>query len=215
MISGISNTTTSTSTSSSSSSTTTDTALAQLKAELTAKQAALESAKTDDEKASINKEISALKASIAKAEAQNSGSSAKAGANNKSSAYSATVSVTQADKAAPESKMSGAAMDVLMRMGPGGGERPETDQRPDFSKLYNHLDADGDGSLTKEEFVTANAGRMGEDKASALFDAMDEEGTGTLSKEQFDDGMKKTGPGGPPPPAGYLPAFGSDDTDKA
>lgn len=196
MVTAVSTTTTTTTASVSTSST--STTVAQLKAELTAKQAELESAKTDEDKASINKEISTLKASIAKAEGQSAGNSSQAASSNRGPAKPATVAVTSADRAAPESKVSSAAMDVLMTMGAPGGERPEG-AAPDFSKLYDDLDADDDGVLTKSEFVSGSVNRMSEQQAGALFDAMDEEDTGKLSEDQFSEGMLRAGPGGRPP----------------
>jgi Ca2+-binding EF-hand superfamily protein len=109
---------------------------------------------------------------------------------------------TSAASAAPESKLSGAAMDVLMQMGPQGGMMPPGGQA-DTSEMFSDLDADSDGSLTEAEFLAGKPDDMTDEQASALFDKIDSEGTGSVTEDQFAESMTK-GPGGAPmgPPPG-------------
>ena len=196
MISGVSSTTTSQSYSATSSGGTDE---ATLKAQLASKQQELAQAKTEDEKSSLEKEISEIKSKISSAsssatQAEQSASSAKAGSNKQGAPWAQAYQT--ADKAAAGSKFSSAAMDVLMRMPKGGVEKAE--------ELYTKLDANGDNSLTKEEFVAGRDERMSEEDAAKLYTAMDTENTGSITKEQFTAGMKPGGAGGPPmgPPPG-------------
>jgi hypothetical protein len=198
MISGVSSTTTSQSYSAASSSGGTDEAT--LKAQLAAKQDELAQAKTEDEKSSLEKEISEIKSKMASASSsanqseQPAASSTKAAGNKQGAPWAQAYQT--ADKAAAGSKFSSAAMDVLLRMPKGGVDKA--------GELYTKLDANGDNSLTKEEFVAGRDARMSEEDAAKLYTAMDTENTGSISKEQFTAGMKPGGAGGPPmgPPAG-------------
>lgn len=178
---------------------------AAVEAQLAAKQAELAEAKTDDEKTKINSEISKLKAQLSALQAtEKQGAAQEQKAAAKSGSASPTVSVTAADKASPESKVPGAVMDVLMKMRPNGGEADlDKQEHPDLSKLYDDMDSDDDGKVTKNEFVSANADRMGADNASKLFAAIDSENTGSISEDQLAASMPKPGdhdrPVGPPP----------------
>lgn len=186
MISGVSSTTTSQSYSATSSGGTDE---ATLKAQLASKQQELAQAKTEDEKSSLEKEISEIKSKISSASSSATQSGQPAAAGNKQGAPWAQAYQT-ADKAAAGSKFSSAAMDVLMRMPKGGVEKAE--------ELYTKLDANGDNSLTKEEFVAGRDERMSEEDAAKLYTAMDTDNTGSITKEQFTAGMKPGGAGGPP-----------------
>ena len=102
------------------------------------------------------------------------------------------------------SRVPSAALDVLMKMRPAGGEeKVEKEEHPDLSKLYEDMDSDDDGKVTKNEFVSANADRMGADNASKLFASIDSENSGSISEDQLAASMPKPGdhdhPMGPPP----------------
>lgn len=186
---------------------------AALEAQLAAKQAELAEAKTDEDKKEINTEISKLKSQISALKATEKQDTSQASKAAAKSGSSVTVGVTSAEKAAPESKVPGAVMDVLMKMRPGGGTSGADDEgERDLSKLYSDMDADDDGKLSKSEFVTASANRMGADDAGKLFDAMDSAKTGSVTEDQFATGMKPPAGGRPPmgpPPEGFDPSSAS------
>jgi Ca2+-binding EF-hand superfamily protein len=81
---------------------------------------------------------------------------------------------------------------------------------PDPSKLFSKLDADGDGNVTREEFVAGRPDHVSEKEAGKLFDKLDKEGSGSLSQSQFETALKEAGPPPPPPgmAAGAPPADG-------
>ncbi|HXV29641.1 MAG TPA: hypothetical protein VD840_04840 [Sinorhizobium sp.] len=130
--------------------------VAELKAELAAKQDELANAKSDDEKSEISSEISKLKIALAKAEQKERSGSSEGLASTSAAKGAATeprVSVTAADRAAPESKLSGAAMDVLMRLGSqdrtASADGETAEGTPPFSsKIYAEMEGDDDGSVS-------------------------------------------------------------------
>jgi Ca2+-binding EF-hand superfamily protein len=92
-----------------------------------------------------------------------------------------------------------------------GGDDPLAD-------LFKTSDADGDGKVTRDEFVASRPKDASEDQAGSLFDQLDSESSGSLTLDQMKTGMEKMGPppGGPPPggppPGGRPPGGGSDPT---
>ncbi|MBY3045456.1 EF-hand domain-containing protein [Rhizobium leguminosarum] len=72
------------------------------------------------------------------------------------------------------------------------------------------LDSDGDGYVSKAEFVTARPSDVSEDEAGTLFDSFDSEGSGSLSVDALTEAMSaqqsERAEGPPPPPP-------SDDDD--
>jgi Ca2+-binding EF-hand superfamily protein len=60
--------------------------------------------------------------------------------------------------------------------------------------MFAKIDADGDGKVSKQEFVSARPQDVSESNASALFDKMDVSGTGSLTETQLSDGMAKNKP---------------------
>lgn len=193
MISAVANTTTTATYSAASSTSGTDEA--SLKSQLATKENELSQAKTDEEKASLESEISTLKTRIASAglsatqSQESTSSSAKAGARQEAPW---AQKFQTADKAAPESKFSSAAMDVLMRMPPMGGPGNASD-------IYAELDANDDNSMSKEEFVSGRGKGMSEEEAGKLFASMDTENKGSITKDQFGASMMQGGPAGRPP----------------
>jgi Ca2+-binding EF-hand superfamily protein len=55
------------------------------------------------------------------------------------------------------------------------------------SKLYNKLDSDGDGSLTKDEFVAGRPKDVTAEMAASLYGKINESGSGALSKADFEN----------------------------
>jgi Ca2+-binding EF-hand superfamily protein len=72
----------------------------------------------------------------------------------------------------------------------GGGERP------DASELFAKLDADGDGSVTREEFVSGRPDEVSEEQASAFFDKIAGENTDSIDQESFIAAMQPPRGGG-------------------
>ncbi|MCJ9690077.1 EF-hand domain-containing protein [Rhizobium sp. PRIMUS64] len=74
------------------------------------------------------------------------------------------------------------------------------------------LDSDGDGYVSKAEFVAARPSDVSEDQAGTLFDSFDSEGSGSLSVDALTEAMSaqqsERAEGPPPPPP-------SDDDDLA
>lgn len=89
--------------------------------------------------------------------------------------------------------------------------------RPDPTQMFSDLDADGDGVLTKEEFVAGRPDDVSEDDAGALYDKLAGENSSGLSQQQFADAMSQAGAqaaggaGGPPPAGGGGGGGGSSE----
>jgi len=191
---------------------------AQLKAELADKQSQISQARTDQEKAELNAEISQLKAEIS--DAQTTGGSgnspsASADSNGKADDDRHKGRFNTADKAASESRMSSANMDVLMRMGQKGGMMPRSGMGgpQDISRMYASMDGDADGKVTRNEFVSANAGRMGKDEAGKIYDSIDTDNTGAITEDQFAQSLKEhehEGGSRMGPPPGGRPMWGDE-----
>ncbi|MBB4332223.1 EF-hand domain-containing protein [Rhizobium leguminosarum] len=81
-----------------------------------------------------------------------------------------------------------------------------------MSQLMSLTDSDGDGYVSKAEFVAARPSDVSEDQAGTLFDSFDSEGSGSLSLDALTDAMSaqqsERAEGPPPPPP-------SDDDDLA
>jgi Ca2+-binding EF-hand superfamily protein len=66
------------------------------------------------------------------------------------------------------------------------------------------LDSDGDGYVSKAEFVAARPSDVSEDEAGTLFNSFDSEGSGSLSVDALTEAMsaqRSERPEGPPPSA--------------
>ena len=75
--------------------------------------------------------------------------------------------------------------------GPGG-------RRPDPSELFSTLDTDGDGSVSREEFVAGRPDDVTEGQANQLFDRIAGEDSDSVTEDEFVAGMMPP----PPPPGG-------------
>lgn len=85
----------------------------------------------------------------------------------------------------------------------GGGDRP------DASELFAKLDTDGDGSVSREEFVSGRPDEVSEEQASAFFDKIAGENTDSIDQQSFVAAMQK-----PPPPPGGGGGQGGGQSDE-
>ncbi|MBA9033272.1 EF-hand domain-containing protein [Rhizobium leguminosarum] len=82
----------------------------------------------------------------------------------------------------------------------GSGEQQDGGADMDVAQL----DSDGDGYVSKAEFVAARPSDVSEDQARTLFDSFDSEGSGSLSVDAMTEAMsaqQSERPEGPPPSA--------------
>ncbi|MBY5420115.1 EF-hand domain-containing protein [Rhizobium leguminosarum] len=94
------------------------------------------------------------------------------------------------------------SVDVLAEaMSAQQSQRPGGD---DLASLLSDLDTDGDGSISKDEFVAGRPSDVTEDQAGTLFDSFDSEGAGSLSVDALTEAMSaeqsQRSEGPPPPP---------------
>lgn len=80
----------------------------------------------------------------------------------------------------------------------GGGERP------DASELFAKLDSDGDGSVSRDEFVAGRPDDVSEEQASAFFDKIAGEDSDSIDQQSFVAAMQ-------PPPGGGGGGGGQSD----
>ncbi|NEJ69691.1 EF-hand domain-containing protein [Rhizobium phaseoli] len=83
-----------------------------------------------------------------------------------------------------------------------GGPPPPPHDDPSAS-LISDLDTDGDGLVSKAEFVAGRPADVTEDQAGTLFDSFDSESAGSLSVDALTEAMSSQSsqrPDGPPPP---------------
>lgn len=79
---------------------------------------------------------------------------------------------------------------------------------PDASDLFAKLDTDGDGSVSKDEFVAGRPDDVSEDDATALYEKLFGEDTESVDSETFVAGMQ------PPPAGGGGGGGGGGDSDE-
>lgn len=102
---------------------------------------------------------------------------------------------------------------LLSALGAGESEQSATSPEDRLSELFAKLDTDGDGNVTKEEFVAGRPDDVSEEQAASLFDKIDSESTGSVDEEGFVSGMMAQGPMGPPPPPPMASGSDSDEDD--
>ena len=78
---------------------------------------------------------------------------------------------------------------------------------PDAADLFEKLDTDGDGAVSREEFVAGRPDDVSEEQASGLFDKLFGEDAGSVDSETFVAGMQQP----PPPPGGGGGSGGGSD----
>lgn len=86
----------------------------------------------------------------------------------------------------------------------------------DPTELFKKLDSDGDGKVSKDEFVAGRPDNVSEEDAASFYDKIAKESGGDaetgLSEDQFAAGMQKAGPSPGAPPAGASKDDDEDDT---
>nr|WP_246401328.1 EF-hand domain-containing protein [Rhizobium hidalgonense] len=83
-----------------------------------------------------------------------------------------------------------------------GGPRPPPEGDDELASLLSDLDTDGDGLVSKAEFVAGRPSDVSEDQAGTLFDSFDSESAGSLSADALTEAMSSPSsqrPDGPPP----------------
>jgi Ca2+-binding EF-hand superfamily protein len=108
------------------------------------------------------------------------------------------------------SQVASSVVSMMLDAQAAGASRPP--EPMDAASLFSTIDADGDGNVTREEFLSARPSDMSEEQAAQLFDQFDTEGTGTLSQDQFVEAFEANRPDGPPPPPSET-ASTSDELD--
>lgn len=75
---------------------------------------------------------------------------------------------------------------LVLALGLSGAALAQDDAPPKGEKAFKMLDANGDGKVTKEEFLAASQKR-----AEARYAKLDPEGKGYLTKEDFAQAREK------------------------
>ena len=84
------------------------------------------------------------------------------------------------------------------RAAPGG----KGGHRPNPEEVFKKLDANGDGSVSLDEFKAGPRAPKEADKAQEIFGKIDKDGNGSASLEEFKAHRPPHGPGGRPPGGG-------------
>jgi len=74
-----------------------------------------------------------------------------------------------------------------------GDKKPEAGKKkaPNPEEMFKRLDKDGNGSISKEEYMASPQAKKDEAKAAERFGKLDKNGDGSLSKEEFAAATKK------------------------
>ncbi len=92
---------------------------------------------------------------------------------------------------------------ISMLLQASSASQAEGEQSRDARDLFSAIDADGDGKITQDEFVSARPEELSEEEATARFAELDKEKSGFLTEESFAAGFSQA-----PQPA----HLGSDGT---
>ena len=112
-----------------------------------------------------------------------------------------TGSLSQTDLTSAFQQMAASMQSVLLQsqeVGQSGQHGGHHGGPPDSKQMFKDLDADADGTVTRDEFVSGRPDDVSKDQAGAFFDkiasaAGADSATG-LSQDQLAEGMKKAGP---------------------
>ncbi len=90
---------------------------------------------------------------------------------------------------------------ITMLLESGANSAAGNDRQTEHARdLFATIDADADGTVTQEEFVTGRPDDMSEEEAISLFSAADTEGVGSLTEDQFLQAFEVSGPPMAAPP---------------
>jgi len=82
------------------------------------------------------------------------------------------------------------------------------DKELNLRKAFSRYDADGNGTIDKDEFAEVMMGCLGQipsgDALDAVFNLFDKDGNGRLSTQEFTDSLLDFGGGAPPPPSSRM-----------
>jgi Ca2+-binding EF-hand superfamily protein len=85
--------------------------------------------------------------------------------------------------------------------------------QPDTAELFSKLDTNGDGSVTRDEFVSGRPENVSEDQAGSVFDSLaasaSASDSSSLTQSQFTQALEKNGP---PPPLSEASDSSSDSS---
>lgn len=131
------------------------------------------------------------------------------------SALSSTSSTEGTDDSSTVSsatdKFAALINELLMKMTAGESTPPSDGQGNDF---LTRLDADGDGSLTAEEFAAGKPDDVSDEQSVNLFASLDTDGNGSLSRDELAAMQHGRGPEGEPPPPPPEETASSDTKDS-
>lgn len=120
----------------------------------------------------------------------------------------AESSASPADDSAATDNLMKALMAALEQYATATGKNFSTteDNGPSLSDLFSKINTNGDGSISKDEFISNRPEEMSEDQATQMWAQLDTENNGSLTEEQFSSMMHVLGsPPGPPPQGGFGP----------
>ncbi|EHS52531.1 hypothetical protein PDO_1459 [Rhizobium sp. PDO1-076] len=84
---------------------------------------------------------------------------------------------------------------ITMLLESSAGQAAGNHQQGEHARdLFATIDADADGTVTQNEFVTGRPADMSEQEAISLFSAADTEGVGSLTEDQFLEAFEVSGP---------------------
>ncbi len=87
-------------------------------------------------------------------------------------------------------------------------------QQADFADMVSSMDADSDGTVTQEEFVSARPSDVTEEMAESLWSQFDTEAAGSLTTDELETAMTSSAPPPPPPPSGGGMANSSEEEEE-
>lgn len=124
---------------------------------------------------------------------------------------SSSGSLSQNDLLSAFQQMAASMASVLIQaqsdQGAQGADGGRAQGPPDASQMFSELDVDGDGSVTREEFLAGRPDDVSESQASAFFDKLAGADAASLTEEQLAAGLEQAGP----PPSGASQTASTDE----
>jgi Ca2+-binding EF-hand superfamily protein len=121
---------------------------------------------------------------------------------------SSSGSLSQNDLLSAFQQMAASMASVLIQaQSDQGADGGRAQGPPDASQMFSELDVDGDGSVTREEFLAGRPDDVSESQASAFFDKLAGADAASLTEEQLAAGLEQAGP----PPSGASQTASTDE----